>query len=489
MIEVELPDGRIIEFPDGTTPDVMKSVAAKAADSPQTQAPVDVRGSGGGRGTALEAALIGARQGVTLGFGDEGNAAVRAAGDWLGNPFRRGDGQPFGESYDKRLAHERTLLGQTEAENPKSMLGGEIAGSVMLPGGAVKATTVAGAAGKGALAAGAFGGVAGAGNAEGGMGERAKGAATGAAFGSLFGAGAGATAAVGTKAFRTAMGRVAKAPTVEGLKVAKNLAYKAVDDAGEVFSPGELQGMVKAANESIDGLGSYVPDVDKQTAAALTILERNAKGPMTLGQLDKIRQGLWKRLEAAPNEVGIHDAIDAIDDLVQSRGATSELMDAARLANAQFKKAELLENAFKKAQDQTSATGSGGNILNKYRQAVVRIVNDPKQARWFNADEIAAMQRVIDGNLTENMLRRVGKISPNGNGLMMMLNLMGGAAFGGPALAVTALGVGAKELADRSATGSVDALTGKVMGAAKPEPFLVPGALARAAGYSGGRSK
>jgi hypothetical protein len=451
------------------------------------QPPTDVRGTGMGAGTGLEAALIGARQGVTLGFGDELNAGVRAAGDYIGSPFKLGDGAPYLEAFRQRLGHERALLDQTREENPKSMLGGELAGSMLLPGGAAKATTVAGAAAKGAVGAGAFGAVSGAGNAEGGLGERAKGAATGAALGSLFGAGAGAAVGVGTKAFRSAMGRVAKAPTVEGLKVAKNLAYKAVDDAGETFTPEELKATATAAREAIEGMGNYVPDVDKQTAAALTIMERNAGAPMTLGQLDKIRQGLWKRLEAAPNEVGIHDAIDAIDDLVQTKAGASELMDAARLANAQFKKSELLENAFKKAQDQTSATGSGGNILNKYRQAVVRIVNDPKQARWFNAEEIAAMQRVIDGNLTENMLRRVGKISPNGNGLMMMLNLMGSAAFGPGALAVTAVGVGAKELADRSATGSVDALTGKVMGGAAPDPFKVPGAINRAAGYSGGR--
>ncbi len=38
MIEVELPDGRLIEFPDGTAPDVMQRVTAEAAQ--QRTAPV-----------------------------------------------------------------------------------------------------------------------------------------------------------------------------------------------------------------------------------------------------------------------------------------------------------------------------------------------------------------------------------------------------------------------------------------------------------------
>jgi len=71
----------------------------------------DYRGEGGGRGTRLEALLIGARQGVTLGFGDEINAGVRAAGDWMG-------GQEFGASYDKRLEHERGLLNQRIRSQP-----------------------------------------------------------------------------------------------------------------------------------------------------------------------------------------------------------------------------------------------------------------------------------------------------------------------------------------------------------------------------------
>lgn len=451
----------------------------RAAGAEASAIPGDAARSGG----KLEAGLIGARQGVTFGFGDEINAGVRAAADALG-------GKPFGEAYDERLAHERGLLEQTREENPVSSAVGTVGGAV-LPGlltGGTTAATAGGAAIKGGAAGAASGAAYGLGEAEGGPGDRLEGAAKGAALGGLFGAGAGAAINVGTRAFRAAFGRAVQKPTIEGLREAKTLAYKAVDDAGEVFSPEEVQGMAQAAREAVESSSTYVPDVDKQTEAALTILDRQGAGPKTLGQLDNIRKALWKRYNAAPNEVGILDAIDAIDNLVATREASSDLMQAARAANSTYKKAELLEAAFKKARDQTASTGSGGNILNKYRQAVTNIVNDPKRAKWFSGEELETMQKMIDGGTGIDLLRRVGKLSPDGNGLMLALNLLGGAQFGPGALAVTGLATGAKAVADNATRRMAERTLATVAGAA-PEaarPVTVPGPFNALLGLAGG---
>ena len=99
-------------------------------------------------GSSVEAALIGARQGVTFGFGDEINAGVRAAGDFIG-------GKPFGESYDARLEHERALLDQTRAENPVASIAGEVGGAMLVPAGAMRGGTLAQQAVRGAAVGGA----------------------------------------------------------------------------------------------------------------------------------------------------------------------------------------------------------------------------------------------------------------------------------------------------------------------------------------------
>lgn len=294
---------------------------------------------------------------------------------------------------------------------------------------------------------------------------------------------------IGTKTWRNAYGVSEAKPTIESLRAAKNEAYKAVDEAGEVFEAPEMGALRDRVKSDLDA-GNYVSGVDKQTDAVVTLLDRKAGEKMTLGQLDKLRQEFYKRLAAAPNEVGIRDAIDAIDEMIAGKADASDLMTAARLSNARYKKAELLDLAFQKAKDQTAATGSGGNILNKMRQAVVSIIDNPKNAKWFNGDEIAAMRSFVEGSKGQNAMRLFGKLSPNGNGLMMALNLGAAGGTGGLSLIGTAAATGVKALADRAAVRGGDALIGKVAGAeakaapttSAPRSVAVPIPLAPTAG-------
>lgn len=283
---------------------------------------------------------------------------------------------------------------------------------------------------------------------------------------------------IGTKTWRNAYGVSEAKPTIESLRAAKNEAYKAVDEAGEAFDIPEMGALRDKVKGELDA-GNYVSGVDKQTDAVVSLLDRKAGEKMTLGQLDKLRQEFYKRLSAAPNEVGIRDAIDAIDEMIAGKADANDLMTAARLSNARYKKAELLDLAFQKAKDQTAATGSGGNILNKMRQAVVSIIDNPKNAKWFNGDEIAAMRSFVEGSKGQNAMRLFGKLSPNGNGLMMALNLGAAGGTGGLSLIGTAAATGVKALADRAAIRGGDALIGKVAGAeAKAAPTAAPRSVA-----------
>ena len=236
-------------------------------------------------------------------------------------------------------------------------------------------------------------------------------------------------------------------PITPNLKAVKQAAYKQVDDMGAAFSAKDTDDLYAQVRNIFDD-GNYVSGVDKQSDAVLALLEKKAGSEMTLSQLDKIRQNLFKRYDAAKNETHILDAIDAVDDLIRTRGAASDAMNAARVANARFKKAELLDLAFQKADDQVASTGSGGNVMNKYKQAVTSIINNPRQAKWFHPSEIDMMRAFVRGTMSENVMRRVGKLAPGGNGLMLALNL-GAAAVEPSMLAVTAGATASKALADR----------------------------------------
>ena len=149
-------------------------------------------------------------QGVTLGFGDEGAAAVRSAmpqlSNWMMKPsaFEQSlgrTGQTVSEAptfqgrYDEELAKERQALKDFEAQNPNLAMGSEIAGNVVggvamsaLPGVGALFRGGSGLVGntvKGAIGGAALGGAQGFGQGEGD--GRMGGAMTGAAVGGAVG--------------------------------------------------------------------------------------------------------------------------------------------------------------------------------------------------------------------------------------------------------------------------------------------------------------
>lgn len=281
--------------------------------------------------------------------------------------------------------------------------------------------------------------------------------------------------------------RAATRPSVEALKDAKNAAYRAVDQSG-VKLPANIADDIASRANAAAASRNYVPDVDKQTLASLKILENQSGKPLTIGELDKIRQGLSKRYSAAPNEVAILDMIDIVDDAIQNAPGGGELMSAARLANSRFKKSELIEDAFKKAADQTAAAGTGGNLVNKYRQAVSNIINNPRRAKYFSQEEIDFMRQFVQGKPTENMMRLIGKLSPDSSGLMAFLNL-GAVATNPSMIAASMAGAVSKRAAEASAMRGADAIqtmlaTGQVPQAARTvtDPRMIgilPGLLSQ----------
>ena len=274
-----------------------------------------------------------------------------------------------------------------------------------------------------------------------------------------FAAGLFAPIAVNTtnKTVNALFKRAAERPSLETLRGAKNAAYDAVDAAGDKL-PASVSADIADRALAAAKSRNYVEGVDAQTKAALSVLRNSAGEELSIGQLDKLRQGLNKRYSAAPNEVAILDMIDIVDEAIAGAPGGGDLMAAARLANSRYKKAELFDRAFQKAADQAASTGSGGNTVNKFRQAVTRIINDPKQAKFFEPAEIDLMRNFVQGDLPENALRLIGKMSPSGNGLMMALHTVGGIASSGATVPLMLIGEGASQASTRLANQSAEAI-------------------------------
>lgn len=412
-------------------------------------------------GEKLATALNIGGEAMTLGLvGDEAAAAADAM-------IGRG-------TYDERLQHYRGNEAQFREENPALAFGAEVA-PALLPGmagvKAVKAlTNIAGRAGAGALLGGTSGATYGFMEGEGGAEQRLDGAIWSTLLGGMFGAAApAATNAISNlpKNLRGVFTRAQRRPTLEAQRQAKSAAYRAVDLSGERFSGEDMADLTASVRAAFDAK-HYVEETDNASKAVLKVLERRIGKETTLSQLDGIRQSFWKRYAGAKDQPAILDAISAIDDLIEQRAGASEMMSVARAANARYAKSKLLHEAFEKAKDQTASTGSGGNIVNKYRQAVTNIINDEKKAKFFTAEEIDLMRGFVRGSFGENTKRLIGKLSPSGNGLMMALHVVGGMASQGGTLPLMAAGAISKNSADRGVMRGAEIIQDVVSGHRAP---------------------
>lgn len=188
VLEIELPDGTILEAPAGADP----STVAKGYMARQLRQQSRV--------TAPEQSTLASvggmlSRGATFGFGDE----ISGVADAIGRKVS-GDSRPFGEIYEERRSMYDSANDRFAAENPVAATALEGTGSMIPTAAAVMSgnpqlspAVVNSTAGRiatgGALGAGA-GGLSGFGNAD--PGERAEGAGEGAAIGGALGtAGAG----------------------------------------------------------------------------------------------------------------------------------------------------------------------------------------------------------------------------------------------------------------------------------------------------------
>lgn len=80
--------------------------------------------------TPVESALIGAGSGATFGFGDEIAGAAKGAYDVATDPDKKLSFDDFNQARKQHTDKFREYLKNAEADNPKSYLGGNVAGSI-----------------------------------------------------------------------------------------------------------------------------------------------------------------------------------------------------------------------------------------------------------------------------------------------------------------------------------------------------------------------
>lgn len=273
-------------------------------------------------------------------------------------------------------------------------------------------------------------------------------------------------------------------PEIDDLYAAKNAAYDTVDKLGAKYSDEAIDGLYDDMFRRVSE-GNIDPAPDGVHKAAVRMLERleDRRGPASLGRLDQLRQQIRRDVidsgTKGDAEMG-RRMIDAIDDFIENAGpgqisgVTGETANfaitTARKANTVLRKSETLQEAMNNARLNAAKSGSGGNIDNAIRQELARIVKSPQKSMGFTKEELAMMESIImGGGKIQDTLRRIGKLSPTGSGLMAALGI-GGTMANPLAAVVPAVGMAAKTIADRATQGGVRNLTSTVRNGATPLP-------------------
>jgi hypothetical protein len=442
MIEVELPDGTIAEFPDGTSNDVIKGALRKRFASPASSQPDEASPQGGGFLKGVDDAVRGMADMASFGFSDEIAATL---GSWTGIGGNAGD-------YEGNVQAERAR----DAEGGLPRLGGQVAGALLSP--LKGAKTLGGAVLQGSAMGGAYG------LGSGDEGDRLKSAGLGAAVG-------GAAGGVLHKVADAFIGRAgSKAiPTGDELKGVSQAGYEAAEQAGVILKP---EGVRKLATDVVGDLAQfgYHPQLQPRIGAVLGEMERLAQGNVTYKGMDVLRRIASSAGSSQdPSERAIATKIiQRIDDYMANLPADDVLTGNAAQASAgikqgrdnwaRFKRNEMVDTARIKAERRADSSGTGGNLDNTIRQNVRAILDNPRRSRGMTAAEKEMAEKVVRGTGIQNALRMVGKLSPTTGGLSAAMNV--GATALNPLMAIPgALGAGAKVAADRMTIKNANALS------------------------------
>ena len=267
--------------------------------------------------------------------------------------------------------------------------------------------------------------------------------------------GAGVAGAAG--AVRKSGGKpvTSKAMSGDELELAKRDAYKVVDDLGVKYTP---QGLGQMANDIAAATAKASPIRHPKAVSMVQDIKEWVKNGMSLTELDQLRQQV--RLEVIRSGDEAEGAwgeaiLDEIDNFIAKAGPGqvtagigadgNKAILTARELNTRWRKTELIEDALYKANMRNEAADSG-NITAKIKQAFNSILLDKKKRASYSADEIADMENVVKTGNGEKVLRLIGGLSPNGNGLKSLLAIFGTAV--NPWLAaIPVTGMAAKAIA------------------------------------------
>jgi hypothetical protein len=185
--------------------------------------------------------------------------------------------------------------------------------------------------------------------------------------------------------------------------------------------------------------------------ANATVDDITALPPKSLYEVEEARRLAGRNVAANADEAAVGVEMKrTIDDYLTGlgpddvRGADPEasiaMMRDARRGSHQAFKGDEIENKAMRAETRAATTGTGGNEVNAMRQNVRTVFDrerDPTlrgKGGGYTPDEMAAMDRIVNGDTKSNIARLLGRLSPTSGALPLMA--MGGGGVSGTTAAM-----------------------------------------------------
>jgi hypothetical protein len=256
-------------------------------------------------------------------------------------------------------------------------------------------------------------------------------------------------------------------PTIEQLKQGARDIYKEIDDLGATVKKDSVQAIASDLNATMRQEG-FNRRIHPKVSAALQEFNVAAKKDQPLSNIDTLRRIAGAAASSAePDEARLGRAmtnkIDSyLDELSEESLSGGEAANVgqkyrdARQLWQRSRKAEEIDYLLERAKNQ--ATGEENGLRIQFRS----LLNNKKKIKAYTPDEVAAMQKVVQGGGVENTLKLLGKFGfSEGQAVRMLipsLGAAGGAAVGGGAgaVAVPLIGQVSRNLAQKMTRNNAD---------------------------------
>jgi len=251
-------------------------------------------------------------------------------------------------------------------------------------------------------------------------------------------------------------------PTIDQLKDTSRAVYKELDDAGVTIKPERFRALVSKMTVESRRAG-LDPNITPKANQALNRFRDEVGNTLSLTELDtlrKVAQNAAKSLEPVEAALGSR-MIDMVDEFldkatpgsfISPEGTARDISKRYKVARelwGRARRSELMQEAFEKARNQASGFENG--IRTQFRS----ILNNKRQRRFFNKQELEAIQKVVRGGRGENIAKFIGRFGFTEGGATNIIGgalgaTAGGVAFGAPgAVIVPLIGQLSRKLAQR----------------------------------------